>query len=128
MLFLIKWIDLSSDNTDYFSDVNPNGWQKKYINTAVSLWLVTTLNNTFLPDSCLTKVEALKMAIILFVWDINLVYSQALADVTWTKWYAKYVEYATKNDLLQIVNNYFYPNKNITRYEVIWLLYKLSNK
>lgn len=68
------------------------------------------------------------MAIILFIWDINLSYSKELMDVSWSEWFAKYVEYSIDNNLVPIINNYFYPNKNITRYEVIWILYKLTHK
>lgn len=103
-------------------------WQKKYVNTAIDLKLVSFANKKFFPDAPLTKVEALKMAIILFIWDINLTYSQELTDVGWSEWFAKYIEYSLKNDLISIVNNSFFPNKNITRYEVIWLLYKISKK
>lgn len=128
LLFLIKWVSLSKDNTNYFVDIINNSWQKKYINTWVNLWLISTNKKKFNPNSFLTKVEAIKMAIILFVWDINLVYSQELLDVVWNEWYAKYVEYTVNNDLLPVINNCFYPNKNITRYEVVEILYKLSWK
>lgn len=104
------------------------GWQKKYVNTALYLKLVSSTNKKFFPDAPLTKVEALKMAVILFVWDINLSYSQKLIDVAWSEWFTKYIEYSVKNDLIPIINNFFYPNKYITRYEVIWLLYKISKK
>ncbi|MDD5769868.1 MAG: S-layer homology domain-containing protein [Candidatus Gracilibacteria bacterium] len=128
MLFLVKGISLSSDNSNYFSDVSDSSWQKKYVNTAVSLKLVSTSNKNFSPNSSISKVEALKMAIILFVGEINLVYSQELSDVGGGEWFSKYIEYAIKNNLLEVKNNNFYPNNNITRYEVIGMLYKLSEK
>jgi hypothetical protein len=68
----------------------------------------------------------LKIATILFQWDISEKYTKELKDVFWTEWYSKYVEYSINNDLIPIVNNCFSPNKNITRYEVIWMLKKLS--
>lgn len=126
MLFLIKWVALSNDNTNYFIDVASNSWQKKYVNTAVELKIVTTWNKRFNTDWFLTRVEALKMAITLFVWEINLIYSKELSDVCWDEWYAKYVEYAIDNDLLSVVDNCFFPTKNITRYEFVNLLKKLS--
>lgn len=119
-------MNLSQDNMDYFLDIGASSWQKKYVNTAVSLWLVAKTNKKFYPNSFLTKVEALKMAILLFAWEIQSVYNQELMDVWWSEWFAKYVQYSIENNLLPITNNYFYPNKNITRYEVIQLLEKLS--
>lgn len=74
----------------------------------------------------MTRVEALKMAITLFVWELSWPYTHNLADVSSNDWFAKYVEYAVNKDLLGVVNNYFSPNRNITRYEVVWLLKKLS--
>lgn len=111
---------------DYFLDIGASSWQKKYVNTALSLWLITKANKKFYPNSFLTKVEALKMAVLLFAWEIQSVYSQELMDVWWSEWFAKYVQYSIENNLLPVLNNFFYPNKNITRYEVVQLLEKLS--
>ncbi len=127
LLFLVAWVSLSDDNKDYFTDLKV-AWQKKYVNTAVQLKIVSTWNKKFNPNWNLTKVEALKMVITLFVWEINNTFSKELNDVSWWEWFAKYVEYSVENDLLPIVNNYFYPNKSITRYEVVWVLKKLSWK
>ncbi len=125
LLFLVAGKELSTDNKDYFTDLKV-WWQKKYINTAVWLKLVSTSNKKFNPNGNISRVEALKISITLFVWEINLAFSQELKDVFWTEWYSKYVEYSINNDLIPIVNNCFSPNKNITRYEVIWMLKKLS--
>jgi hypothetical protein len=67
------------------------------------------------------------MTILLFVWNINNVYSQKINDVSWNEWFAKYIEYTLNHNLITLENNYFYPNKDITRYEVIGLLYKISH-
>jgi len=126
LIFLVAWVPLSTDDKNYFIDIPSSDWQKKYVNTWVNLKLISTKNKKFNPNWYLTRVEALKMITKLFIWDVDLVYSKKLADVSWNDWYSKYVEYAINNDLLSVVNNHFYPNKNITRYEVIVLLYKLS--
>lgn len=125
LLFLIKETNLSNDSKDYFIDISANSWQKKYVNTAVNLKLISTKNKKFYPNSFLTRVEALKMIIIFLNWDINFVYTKELSDVNWSEWFAKYVEYAINNNLIYLVNNCFYPNKNITRYEIVWILNKL---
>lgn len=128
MLFSIKWIFLSNDNSNYFIDIPWDAWYKKYVNTAVNLKIVTTSNKNFNPNWFLTRVEALKISIILFIWDININYTKNFLDIISTDWYSKYVEYAINNNLLQTKDNYFFPNKNITRYEVLSLLEKLSKK
>jgi hypothetical protein len=74
----------------------------------------------------LTRPEALKMAILLFVWEINLNYSGKYIDVKNTDWFAKYVEYSLENNLIETKWNYFYPKENISRMEVIWMLYNLN--
>lgn len=126
LLFLVKQVNLSSDESDNFLDVIGISWQKKYVNTAIELWIVSKINKRFYPNSYLTKVEALKMAVILYHGEIESLYSQELNDVWWSEWYAKYVQYALENNLLESINGYFYPTKNITRYEVIQLLHNIS--
>ncbi len=65
------------------------------------------------------------MMIVLFVWEISTLFSEELFDVSGSEWYAKYIQYAIDNHLLEVSGNHFFPHKNITRYEVVSILKKL---
>lgn len=64
--------------------------------------------------------------IVLFIWEVPNIFNKELSDVSGTEWYAKYVEYAINNHLLAVSQNSFFPQKNITRYEVVSILKKLT--
>lgn len=127
LLFLVSWTELSNDTRNYFTDIKV-WWQKKYINTAISLGMVSRNNTKFNPNGFVSRAEALKMMILLFIGEIPNFYRKELNDVSGSEWYAKYVEYALNYDLLPISNNNFSPNKPITRYEIIGMLKKITEK
>ena len=52
-------------------------------------------------------------------------YSNNFSDVKSTDWFAKYVVLAQEKNIFKTDTN-FYPNKDITRYEVVSLLYNLK--
>jgi hypothetical protein len=126
MLFLVKKVELITYQKEYFLDVKSNYWQKRYVDTWIKLWLLSATNKNFNPNSSISRVEALKMAIILFKWDVNLIFKQNLNDVKATDWFSKYVEYSIQHNLFQISWNNFSPNKALTRLEAIWIIYTLS--
>lgn len=68
------------------------------------------------------------MILLLFIWEVPNIYTKNLWDVSEKDWYAKYVEYALNNNLFPISNNLFYPNKAVTRYEVINILKQITQK
>lgn len=125
MIFLFKWTSLSRSTNNYFTDILDSSWQKKYVNTAVELKLISTENKKFHPNGSITRSEALKMILLFFVWEINSNYNLNINDISTTDWYAKYFQYAWGKDLFEIKNNYYYPNKAITRYEVVGILSKM---
>lgn len=90
--------------------------------------MISTQNKKFNPNGSITRVEALKMILLLFVWEVPNVYTKNLWDISGNDWYAKYVEYALNYNFFSITNNLFYPNKEITRYEVISILKKITKK
>lgn len=127
MLFSITNQEISDNNNDFFDDVTWTVWYKKYVNTAVERWIISTNNKNFRPNSYISRSEALK---ILIKWNnINPeeIYTQNYKDVNESDWFAKYVDYACKNNLLLIESDYFYPNKDISRREVVEVLKKLDN-
>jgi hypothetical protein len=122
---LAKKVDFVQDNKDYFVDIPTNAWQKKYVNTALSLGIITNKNKQFFPNEFISRVEALKMILTLFVGSIPENYNKNFSDVKSSDWFAKYVQFATEKDLLTF-SSAFQPNKKITRIEVIHILQKLS--
>jgi hypothetical protein len=118
-------VDFVQDNGDYFVDIPSNAWQKKYVNTALSLGFITNKNKQFFPNEFISRVEALKMILTLFVGSVPESYNKNFSDVKSTDWFAKYVQFAAEKDLLTFSNT-FQPNKKITRIEVIHILQKLS--
>lgn len=126
LIFLVKQTNLEKSKNDYFIDVKQDYWQKRYVDTAVKLWLISTKNKYFNPNSYITRVEVLKISLLLFdVW-IMKKYDWNLKDVNSGDWFSKYVEYSIENDLLPYDWNYFKPNEYATRIEVIQILYKLT--
>lgn len=125
LIFLISETKLSDDSTDYFTDIKV-WWQKRYINTWVHLGMISTQNKKFNPNGSITRVEALKMILLLFIWELPHVYNKNLSDISGNEWFAKYVQYALENNFFSLHNSFFYPNKAITRYEVIYILKKIT--
>lgn len=68
------------------------------------------------------------MIVLLFVWEIPNNYTKNIWDVFWWEWYVKYVEYALNNNFFILKENKFFPNQNITRYEVVGILNKIQKK
>lgn len=125
IILLAKKVDFVQDSKDYFVDIPTNAWQKKYVNTALSLGIITNKNKQFFPNEFISRVEALKMIVTLFVGSIPENYNKNFSDVKASDWFAKYVQFAAEKDLLTF-SSAFQPNKKITRIEVIHILQKLS--
>lgn len=90
--------------------------------------MISTQNTKFNPNGSVTRVEALKMILLLFIWEVWNNYTKNIWDVSGKDWYAKYIEYALNNNLFSLSNNLFFPNKEITRYEVINILKQMTQK
>jgi len=126
LLFLINSISIIEYDYETFIDLKKWSWQKKYIDTALELWIITK-NTKFFPNYNLNLSQAIKMVIKLIYWEIDNNYNWIYLDVSKTDWYAKYVQFIYNNKLLTISWKFFYPNRNITRIQVIELLYNLLN-
>jgi hypothetical protein len=72
-----------------------------------------------------SRVEWLKMILLPILWTFSLKYSGKFLDVKSSDWFSSYTEYAYRNWLIRDLENYFYPNKNLTRLEVMYILYKI---
>jgi len=128
LLFEIKWVNLSKSTTNYFEDITDDMWQKKYINTWVELNLITTANKKFRPNDNISRIEALKVTILLYLWKYpNLNYSNSYIDVKSDDWFASIVEYAKINWIIDVSWKSFFPNASMTRWEVIYMLKKMND-
>lgn len=126
LIFRINSETLSDDLTDYYSDLIV--WHKKYVNTAVRLWLLTITNNKFRPNDYITRIEVLKIILLYLKVDLNNLVHYNYDDIAWDNWYNKYVNYSSKYALIEDVGNKFFPNKYISRFEVVCVLYKMKEK
>lgn len=123
IIFNITGTTLSNVSKNFFKDIDTNSWVKKYVNTWVELWLISTNNSLFRPNENISRSEALKIIIRLLWIDISTWISCEYTDVKWTEWYAKYVDISCKYNLIPWNKTHFYPNKSLTRYELIWIFY-----
>ncbi|MFH1218242.1 MAG: FlgD immunoglobulin-like domain containing protein [Candidatus Peregrinibacteria bacterium] len=126
---------LNSDGGNYgFSDVNGRAWYAPYLATALSLGIVNGYSDgTFRPENTMIRVEGLKMILETAKVKYGIViptqnYSQPYFDTPnepSTKWYLSYVWFAKTYDLNDN-ENYFYPSSNMTRGQMVDMLYRLN--
>jgi chitodextrinase len=106
--------------TTSFKDVKTNDWFAPYVEAAYGNKIIAGYkNNLFKPNQPINRAEAVKILFDAAKIKVDeIVFSAKFPDVKNTDWYAKYVEYAAKN---KIVNGYengmFNPSNNITRAE-----------
>jgi hypothetical protein len=127
-LFILSSKTLKDDSKKYFSDVEDTDWFKKYVNSWVNYGILSIKNNTFRPNDFISKTEALKIILLLFVWEISTKYVSKFDDIVWNEWFAKYVEYCIKNKLIDVNWKLFKPNDFIKRGEVISIIYRIKKK
>lgn len=129
-LKLVFWVlkkDVKSYNFRQFLDTKIWTWENNYINLWVELWFISKENKYFYPQKSISRVEWLKI----ILWSLNIIIkddefsSICFDDVSLNSWYHKYSCYAKKYNLLDYDNN-FYPNKSLTRWEMVYLLYRLQ--
>jgi hypothetical protein len=128
---------LWSSKTDYsqadtstlsFSDVNNNSWQARVIKVAIDNWLIDATNGYFRPDEAISRIEAIKILLLLMDYKFKDNYESSFSDVK-EGWMIKYVE-ASKDMWLiegQTINwkLIFKPLDSITRAESSKIMVKL---
>lgn len=119
-------LKVSQNTKSSFLDVNSNTWQNIYINTALENKVIDNKNSNFYPQSNLTRVEAMKLLSKISNTNIEPYSSNnnQITDINPTDWKYKYMNYAFKNNFFNLVNWEIYPNKDISREEFIYILYK----
>lgn len=129
IILLANWVAPIKNEESKFLDIDTNSWENTYINSAVNLKIVSLDNNKFYPFRSLSRVEALKLILTLAWINIDTKESNLnIKDVDKSDWYYKYVNYAIKNNLLEIEGEKFYPNKPLKREELVSILYKIIKK
>lgn len=124
LIFTLNSKQLSKDENTYFLDVSKDSWYKKYINTALENNIISRSTH-FNPNLWINRVEGLKIIILTLLWTISLKYSNKFIDVKISDWFVNYVEFADRNSLIRNLGNNFYPSKNLTRLELLYILYKI---
>lgn len=124
LIFTLNSKQLSKDENTYFLDVSKDSWYKKYVNTALENNIISRSTH-FNPNLWINRVEGLKIIILTLLGTISLKYSNKFIDVKTSDWFVNYVEFADRNSLIRNLWNNFYPNKNLTRLELLYILYKI---
>lgn len=130
MMVKISWVGASENTIDYFYDVKPDGWEKKYINKLVELAIVNTSKNHYYPEQQVSRVEWLKFVTKISKIDVSYLKgaNEIFNDVSSNAWYYPYVVYAKHNFLLDFNKENFEPNKPLTRGELALMIYKIKTK
>ena len=124
LIFTLNSKQLSKDENTYFLDVSKDSWYKKYVNTALENNIISSSTH-FNPNLWINRVEGLKIIILTLLGTISLKYSNKFIDVKISDWFVNYVEFADRNSLIRNLGNNFYPSKNLTRLELLYILYKI---
>ncbi len=118
-----------NDEASKFQDIQTNSWENTYVNAGIERWIISLDNKIFSPLRNVSRAEALKL--ILNVKGVNFDTLQkdlTFSDVSVEDWSYNYINYAIKNNLLEVQSSTFEPNKAITREELISVLYKSLEK
>jgi plastocyanin len=132
ILYGAKVIIDQNDTSSKFSDTEEKVWYSPILNTAVSKKIVEGYpDGTFRPAKTINLVEALKITQLSFNIDLTSikVLEDPYADTPKTEWYAKYMQYAKNNNLIDADSeNKVYPDQPMTRGKITELIYRLLGK
>lgn len=87
-------------------------------------WVVGYSDGTFKPGNNINNVEILSMIFNAYGLSMPEWYriDTVLDDVSVNDWYAPYIQYASKNDIIDLNEHYYYPGAIITRIEAFEIL------
>ncbi len=119
--------DLNNDIIAKFEDIK-NHWSKNYIEFVVNRGLFKgTSDTTFSPNSSMTKGMLVTVLGRMANINVEKYSSSKFKDVDKNKYYSKYIQWADENDIIRHNKaNTFSPDKNITREEVVSMMYNYS--
>jgi hypothetical protein len=110
-----------------FYDVPTDAWFYDYVHTAAEEGIVDGYpHGAFMPSAEVNTAEFLKMLIETFGLEQNI--SHTYTDVSVADWFSVYAGTAQKKDLFPLrTTNQLDPARSMTRYEVVYALYKILN-
>jgi len=112
-----------------FTDVDLESWKARYINKAKEEGYINGYEDgTFRPDEGVTRAEALKIVLSIAEVELDkkLIQGELFDDVPINSWFAKFVEFAKKNNIVSGKTNVtFDPNGKVTRAEAAKIIFKL---
>ena len=113
------------DSSKKFTDVTKDKWFKTYVDYAVSHGIFTgTSNNTFSPDSYITRAQFVQVLANLSGVDTsNKNVKTSFSDVPSGKWYTAAVKWASDNNIVSgMGDGVFAPDANVTREQMCVML------
>ena len=110
----------TSDATSQrFGDVSASHWAYKNIEQLAELGVISGRSkNTFEPESSITRAEFIKL-VVKAINASESKYGNVFADVSSGDWYAGVIQTAFDTGIAQGSDGSFYPNKTITREEMV---------
>lgn len=111
-----------------YSDVNPNTWYAKAIDTVTEQGLFSGIgNNKFNPNGSMTRAMFVTVLASMSDAELTDTNSSHFLDVNQNAWYAKQIEWAVQNKLTAGTGKFtFSPDKNITREQAVTFLYNYT--
>jgi len=109
-----------------FPDTPASEWYTPYICYAQEKEIIDGYpDGTFRPGQSMNKVEALKVILNTFDWEIPAPpYDFSYSDTSTDQWYAGYLQVANENEILEENNGAFHPSNAILRGGVSHIIYE----
>lgn len=128
--FILEGIDAEIANTNSlpFTDTENGTWYADYLQTAIYLGIVDGYpDGSFKPGNTVNKVEFLKMLINAMDVDVNPEIGYLpFDDVDKDHWFAPYVQFAYRRNLIDTEGRKFNPQEEMTRENVAEAMYRVQ--
>ncbi|MBD3360244.1 hypothetical protein GF366_00410 [Candidatus Peregrinibacteria bacterium] len=111
---------LTEPTAQCFPDVPLNDWYTTYVCSAKELGLAHGYpDGTFKPANNVNKAEAVKLIAMFAEWNLDEALDEELfEDTDENAWYAPYLKFAKKKELIEYKDNVYRPEDDMTRGEV----------